>query len=150
MVSIQNEFSLLCRSDDPYVAEVCVCEEVAYLPWSPLAAGQLSGKYANGQIPQGSRWDVSKKISESFASFRDNKETHEAVDAYMAVAQKHGLDVCQMALKFLDQQSFITSTIIGATTMAQLKSNIEAFELVLSDEVLADIDVVYRQYPLPY
>jgi aryl-alcohol dehydrogenase-like predicted oxidoreductase len=148
--SIQNEFSLLNRSDDPYLAEVCVREEVSYLPWSPLAAGQLSGKYAKGQIPQGSRWKVAKEILDDFDTFRDNDHAHAAVDGYLAVAEKHGLDVCQMALKFVDKQNFVTSTIIGATTMEQLKTDIDAFDIELSDDVMADIDAVYRQYPIPF
>ncbi len=145
MVSIQNEFNLLKRSDDPYVAEVCVREEVAYLPWSPLAGGMISGKYLDGARPEGSRWAVDPR-----EPFRDTKDANAAVRDYMAVAKKHGLDVCQMALKFCDVQSFVTSTIIGATTMEQLKTDIAAFDLSLSDDVLKDIDDVYRRYPLPY
>lgn len=151
MQSIQNEFSLLCRSDDPYLAEVCVRENIAYMPWSPLAAGILSGKYANGNVPAGSRWDVSKKVNNGrFESFRNTPDTHAAVEGYHAVAKKYGLDPCQMALKFVDQQCFVTSTIIGATNMQQLTSNIDAFDLTLSDEVMKEIDAVYRKYPLPY
>ncbi len=148
--SIQNEFSLLCRSDDPYVAEVCVREEVAYLPWSPLVAGQISGKYGHGKTPEGTRWASAKKIDDDFDTFRDCEDAHAAVEQYIAVAKKHGLDVCQMALKFVDKQNFVTSTIIGATTMEQLKSNIDAFDIELSDDVMADIDKVYRQFPIPY
>lgn len=150
MQSIQNEFSLLNRSDDPYVAEVCVREKVSYLPWSPLAVGMLSGKYANGAVPPGTRWDHEKKRRNNFDSFRNNPDSHAAVAKYIAVAQKHGLDVCQMALKFVDTQSFVTSTIIGATKMDQLKNNIDAFDLVLSEDVIADIATVYRQHPIPY
>lgn len=150
MVSIQNEFSLLNRSDDPYVAEVCVREDVAYLPWSPLAAGLISGKYAKGKIPEGTRWAVEDRLKNMSQRYRNSAQAQAAVDEYIAVAKKHGLDVCQMALKFLDQQNFVTSTIIGATSMAQLTSNIGAFDLELSDEVMADIDMVYRKCPIPY
>lgn len=149
--SIQNEFSLLDRTDDPYLAEVCVREEVSYLPWSPLATGILSGKYKGGKLPEGSRGDTEKKLGLSSGSWRLNHEqVHKAVDGYMAVAEKYGLDVCQMALKFVDKQNFVTSTIIGATTMEQLKTDIDAFEIELSDEIMADIDAVYRQYPIPF
>lgn len=148
--SIQNEFSLLDRSDDPYVAEVCVREDVAYLPWSPLAMGVLSGKYANGKIPEGTRWAVEDRLGSRMDRFRDLEQTHAAVAGYIEVAKKHGLDVTQMALKFVDKQNFVTSTIIGATTMEQLKSNIAAFDIDLSDEVMSDINKVYRQYPIPY
>lgn len=150
MVSIQNEFSLLDRSDDPYVAEACVREEVAYLPWSPLATGLLSGKYRNGALPEGSRWQVEDVLGTYSFRHRGNENSIAAVEAYLAVAEKHGLDACQMALKFVDKQNFVTSTIIGATSMTQLKSNIEAFDIKLSDEVMADIDTVYRKYPIPY
>lgn len=150
MQSIQNEFSLLNRSDDPFVAEVCVREDVSYLPWSPLACGMISGKYANGQIPEGTRWDHEKRVRDSFDSFRNVPPAHRAVADYMAVAKKHGLDVCQMALKFVDRQSFVTSTIIGATKMEQLKSNIDAFDLSLSDDVMREIEQVYQSNPIPY
>lgn len=148
--SIQNEFSLLDRSDDPYVAEVCVREDVAYLPWSPLAMGILSGKYAGGVLPEKSRYKVSKDIGADAGFYRLSNETHKAVEAYLGIAKKHGLDPCQMALKFVDKQNFVTSTIIGATSMEQLKTDIDAFDIELSDEVMKDIDSVYRQYPIPY
>lgn len=148
--SIQNEFSLLNRSDDPYVAEVCARENVSYLPWSPLACGMLSGKYKNGARPAGSRWETEKKIRPAFESFRDNPSAHAAVDAYHAIAQKHGLDPTQMALKFVDKQSFVTSTIIGATTMEQLKSNIAAFDIDLSNDVMTDIAKAYHQYSIVF
>ena len=148
--SIQNEFSLLDRSDDPYVAEVCVRDDVAYLPWSPLAMGILSGKYNQKPWPENSRYEVAKRIDSDPGFYRHNEESYAAVAAYMAVAEKHGLDVCQMAIKFCDVQNFVTSTIIGATSMEQLKTDIDAFDIELSDEVMADIDEVYRQYPIPF
>ena len=148
MQSIQNEYSLLNRSDDPYIAETCVLEDVAYLPWSPLATGMLSGKYANGAMPEGARWNLEMKDERPLS--RRTEEANAAVDEYVAVAKKHGLDVCQMALKFIDKQNFVTSTIIGATSMEQLKTDIDAFDIELSDEVMADIDSVYRKYPIPF
>ncbi len=151
MQSIQNEFSILNRSDDPYVAETCVREDVSYLPWSPLACGMISGKYAGRTPPKDTRWEHEIRVRQEFDSFRFNSDNaHAAVDGYLGVAKKHGLDVCQMALKFVDMQNFVTSTIIGATKMDQLKSNIDAFDVKLSDDVLADIDLVYRTYPIPF
>lgn len=150
MVSIQNEFSLLNRSDDPYVAEVCVREDVAYLPWSPLAAGLISGKYKNGARPEGSRWALEDSLPRRMTPFRDTPQSHKAVEGYLELAKKHSLDVCQMALKFCDVQPFVTSTIIGATTMDQLKIDIEGFKISLSDEVLAGIDKVYTETPIPF
>lgn len=148
--SIQNEFSLLNRSDDPYVAEVCVREDVSYLPWSPLACGMISGKYKGGARPAGSRWVVEKELRANFDSFRDNSRAHAAVEGYHAVAAKHGLQPTQMALKFVDKQNFVTSTIIGATNMEQLKSNIAAFDVSLPDDVMRDIAKVYNDYPIVY
>ncbi len=143
--SIQNEFNLTDRTDDPYLTEVCVHEKVAYLPWSPLAGGMLSGKYLGGEKPKGSRWTFDDRVL-----FRDTEDSRKVIKAYMEVAKKHNLDVCQMAIKFVDMQNFVTSTIIGATTMEQLKTDINAFDIELSDEVMADIDKVYRQFPIPY
>ncbi len=145
MVSIQNEFNLMNRYDDPHLAEVCVREEVAYLPWSPLAGGQLSGKYLDGARPAGSRWAVDHRVPH-----RDTELANEAVKAYLDVAARHGLDVCQMAIKFCDLQNFTTSTIIGATTMEQLKTDIAAFDITLSQGVIDDIAKVYRLYPVPF
>lgn len=145
MMSIQVEYSLLKRSDDPYMAEVCAMENVAYLPWSPLAQGMISGKYLGGARPAGTRWAMDHR-----KPWRDTEQANAAVKGYIDVAKKHGLDVCQMALKFCDRQSFVTSTIIGATSMDHLKTNIAAFDLELAPEVMKDIDAVYRLYPLPY
>jgi aryl-alcohol dehydrogenase-like predicted oxidoreductase len=148
VTSIQNEFSLLNRSDDPYVAEMCVREDVAYLPWSPLVRGMISGKYRQGARPEGSRWEVSENLIKGFKEFRDMPATHEAIDAYIKVSERFGLDVCQMALAFCKHQNFVTSTIIGATTMDQLTMNIAAFDIELSRDALNEIDRVYKQYPL--
>lgn len=145
MATIQNEFSLLRRTDDPYVAEVCVRENIAYLPWSPLGGGVLTGKYLGGARPAGSRWAIDKR-----KAFRDTPTTEKAVLAYKEIAEAHGLDLAQMALAFCAQQSFVTSTIIGATSMAQLRTNIEAARLVLSPDVMKAIDAVQRIYPRPY
>lgn len=147
VTSVQNEYSLLYRHDEPYLAEVCVHEDVAYLPYSSLAAGSLSGKYLGGARPEGARWSLG---IDTRPNQRDTKLAEEAIRAYMTVADKHGLDVCQMALAFCYQQSWITSTIIGATTMEQLKADVEAKDIVLSENVLADIHKIYCEYPMPY
>lgn len=143
--SIQCEFGVLNRNDDPHLAEVCVREDVAYLPWSPLGGGILTGKYANGARPKGSRWAVDPRMPH-----RDTPTAHEAVSAYLDLAKKHNLDICQMAIAFCRQQNFVTSTIIGATTMDQLKTDIAAKDVTLSPEVMTEIDAIYRRYPLPF
>ncbi|TDM51676.1 aldo/keto reductase [Aliivibrio fischeri] len=146
MVSIQNEFSLLHAKDWPYLIENCIHENVAYLPWSPLAGGMLSGKYLDGKMPEGSRWTFSQRNG----IFRDTPATNEAVRAYMNVAEKHGYTPCQLALAWCDQVDGVTSTIIGATSLEQLKEDIEAFSKPLSDEAISDINTVFRQYPMPF
>lgn len=145
MQSIQNEYSLLCRLFEPGFAELAVAEDCGLLAWSPLATGMLSGKYLDGARPEGSRWTLP-----GWNPGRDLLVAQDAVRAYMAVAEKHGLDVCQMVLAFVNSRPFVTANIIGATTMDQLKSNIASIDLNLSDEVLADIDAVRRQYPMVY
>lgn len=146
MVSIQNEFSLLHAKDWPYLIENCVHEDVAYLPWSPLAGGMLSGKYLDGKMPEGSRWTYSQRNG----IFRDTPAANEAVKAYIDVAEKHGYTPCQLALAWCDQVDGVTSTIIGATSLEQLKEDIDAFSKPLSEEALADINAVFRKYPMPF
>ena len=145
-VSIQNEFSLIHTKDWPYLLENCVHEDIAFLPWSPLGGGVLSGKYLNGARPPGSRWTATQRNG----LFRDTPAVNNAVKAYLEVAEKHQLNPAQMALAWCAQVDGVTSTIIGATKMAQLESNINAFEISLSDEVLNDINSVIRQYPMPF
>lgn len=144
MVSIQNEYSLLNRMFDLDLAEVALAEDIGLLAWSPLSRGMLSGKYLDGARPKGSRWTYEKNPS------RDTLLANDAIQAYMKVAEKHGLDVCQMALAFVHARPFLTSTIIGATSMEQLKSNIASIDLTLSLDCSRDIEEVYRRYTRPY
>lgn len=146
VVSIQNEFNLLHTKDWPFLIENCIHEDIAYLPWSPLAAGVLSGKYANGAIPEGSRWSITTPS----ALFRNTPETHAAVAAYSEVAQRHGYTPSQLALAWCDQVDGVTSTIIGATSMAQLKEDIAAFEMPLSQQAQDEVAAVLRRYPQPF
>ncbi len=146
MVSVQNEFSLVHAKDSPYLLESCQLEDVAYLPWSPIGGGLLSGKYSHGETPAGSRWSINQRNG----IFRDTERVHEAVRAYEAVAQKHGITTAQLALGWVDQVQGVTSTIIGATTMEQLKEDLVAFEKPLSAEAMADIDAVFRAFPVPF
>lgn len=144
MVSIQNEYGLLQRHFDYDLAEVARHEKVGLLAYSPLAAGVLTGKYLDGAMPAGARGTVA---IDGF--WRNNEHASKAVREYCAVADKHGLDIAQMALAFALSRPFMTAVIIGATSMDQLKSNIAASELRLSDGVLSDIARVYRDYPRP-
>ncbi len=146
MVSIQNEFSLLHLKDWPYLIETCVFEDVAYLPWSPLAGGALSGKYANGAKPEGCRWTMVQRNG----IFRDTAYSHEAIAAYQKVADQHGLSLTQLSLAWVYQLVGVASTIIGATSMEQLKEDIGAYKVALSEDVLGDIDAVIKEFPQPF
>ena len=146
MVSIQNEFSLLHAKDWPYLIENCVRENIAYLPWSPLAGGVLSGKYLNGKLPQGSRWTLEQRNG----IFRDTPGTHAATAGYVDVAKTYNLTPSQLALAWCDQVDGVTSTIIGATNMAHLTENIAAFKTPLSDEAMKAISLVFKEYPVPF
>ena len=146
MVSIQNEFNLLHFKDHPYLIETCVFENVAYLPWSPIAGGALSGKYANGAKPAGARWTMQQRNG----IFRDTAHSHEAIAAYQAVADKHNLSITQMSLAWVFGFAGVTSTIIGATSLEQLKEDIDAYALELSEDVMRDINTVIRRFPAPF
>lgn len=145
MASIQNEYSLLCRLFEPDLAEIALREQVGLLAWSPLATGMLSGKYLGGARPAGSRWTLEHRGLK-----RDTKQAEAAVRAYLDVAGKHGLDPCQMAIAFVNEKPFVTSAIIGATTMAQLKTNIGAAGIELTPAARDDIARIYRDWPRPY
>ncbi len=146
MVSIQNEFNLLHGQDWPYLIENCINENIAYLPWSPLATGMLSGKYLNRAKPAGSRWTLMQRNG----LFRDTELSQKAVAAYVDIANTYGYTPAQLALAWCDQVNGVTSTIIGATTMAQLKEDINAFSMPLNQTALTEIHQVYRQYPVPF
>mgnify|MGYP001191720602 CR=1 FL=1 len=146
MVAIQNEFNLLHAKDWPYLIENCVHEDIAYLPWSPLASGMLSGKYLDGKRPEGSRWTYMQRNG----IFRDTPIASSAIKGYMEVADAHDFTPSQLALAWCNQVDGVTSTIIGATSMAQLKENISAFSKPLNQEILTSIDGVLKTYPAPY
>lgn len=146
MVSVQNEFSLLHLNDVPHILETCVLDNLAYLPWSPLAGGALSGKYRNGQQPAGCRWTMVQRNG----IFRDTAQSHAAIEAYYLIAQRYQLNLAQMALAWVFQYKGVSSTIIGATSMQQLKDDIAARDLALSETVLAEIDAVIKQFPVPF
>jgi aryl-alcohol dehydrogenase-like predicted oxidoreductase len=146
IVSVQNEFSLLHLKDSPYLTEMCTYNDVAYLPWSPLAGGALSGKYANGQKPEGCRWTMTQRNG----IFRDTSQTHEAIAAYKDVADRHNLTLTQLSLAWVYQFKGATSSIIGATSMEQLREDIEAYEVTLSKEVLDEVDLVIKRFPSPF
>lgn len=139
--TIQNEYNLLRRYYDMDLAELAFHEDVGLLAYSPLAAGAISGKYLGGVLPAGTRGAVAG------SAYRNNQYTEPAIRAYIALAEKHGLDVCQMAIAFCLTKPFMTSVIIGATTLEQLKVNIAAADLQLSDAILNDIQQIFMLFP---
>ncbi|MEO0830774.1 MAG: aldo/keto reductase [Pseudomonadota bacterium] len=144
-ISIQNEYSLLCRIYDMDLAELSVNENVGLLSFSPLGAGLLTGKYQGGAVPEGSR----RSLNETMGG-RWSERVQPAVAAYLGVAEKHGLDVVHMALAFCMQRPFMGSVIFGATTQAQLDHIIAGKDLVLGPDVLDDIAAAHKAHPMPY
>jgi aryl-alcohol dehydrogenase-like predicted oxidoreductase len=146
MVGIQNAYSLLNRSFEVGLAEVAARENCGLLAYSPLGMGVLSGKYLDGAEPAGARLTVYKH----FKRYRTPSGVA-ATAAYVKLAREHGLDPAQMALAFVTGRPFVTANIIGATTMAQLKSNISSAGVTLSAEVLEGIEAIHKlhTYPCP-
>ncbi|MBJ6370465.1 aldo/keto reductase [Sedimentitalea arenosa] len=145
VVSIQNEYSLLCRLYDTDLAELSVNEEVGLLAFSPLGTGLLSGKYQNGAVPDGSR----KSLNPGLGG-RETDRVHAAVDAYLDIAARHGIDPVHMALAWCRTRPFMASAIFGATHMDQLEHALASVDVVLGEEVLAEIDKAHRAHPMPY
>ncbi len=145
MQSIQNSYNLLNRVFDIGLGEIAIRENIGLLAYSPLAGGTLSGKYLNGALPPGSRRALDERPFNRYA----NPRTESATKAYLELAKLHGLDPSQMALAFVNMQPHLTSNIIGATTMAQLKTDIDSIDITLSPKVLADINRIHWQYPNP-
>ncbi|MDE1166866.1 MAG: NADP(H)-dependent aldo-keto reductase [Pseudomonas sp.] len=143
-VSIQNPYNLLNRSFEVGLAEIAIREQCGLLAYSPLAFGMLSGKFENGAKPANARLTLFSRFSR-YAS----PQSVSATSRYVALAREHGLDPAQMALAFVTQQPFVTSNIIGATSLEQLEANLGSFELKLSDEVLAGIEAIHKDQPNP-
>lgn len=144
-ISVQNEYSLMCRMADTDVAEACVNEQIDMFAFSPLATGLLTGKYQGGAIPKGSRLSLNADLGG-----RKGPRAFKAVEAYLKIAKKFGLDPVHMALAWCCQRPFMGAVIFGATTMDQLETAIGAADVTLSDEVLVALDKVNRVHPLPY
>jgi aryl-alcohol dehydrogenase-like predicted oxidoreductase len=143
IATIQNPYSLLNRLFEVGLSEICMRENVGLLAYSPLAFGFLSGKYLNG-YPENSRM----KLFPNFVRYT-NENCFKATKLYKDLAEANGLTLIQLAEAFVNQQSFVTSTIVGATSLEQLKENIDAFEVVLSKEILSEIDRIQEIHPNP-
>lgn len=144
IVSIQNAYSLLNRVFEINLAEACRFEGVGLLAYSPLAFGMLTGKYIDG-IPENSRL----ALFEGFGQRYEKSNASVAVKRYVEIAHKHGLTPAQLALAFVRSRWFVTSTIIGATNLEQLKENLSSVNVELTPDILAEINEVHAQYPNP-
>ncbi|RMA65791.1 NADP(H)-dependent aldo-keto reductase [Ulvibacter antarcticus] len=144
MVSVQNAYSLLNRRDEIGLSEVLLQENVGYLPYSPLAFGHLSGKYLNGARPANGRVVLFPNYSRYSGA-----GSAEATFRYNEIAKKHNISLAQLSLAFVRQQDFVTSTIIGATTIEQLSENIDSVHLNLSEEIINEINEVHQAIPNP-
>ena len=145
MLSVQNPYNLLNRTYEVGLAEMSVREQAGLLAYSPLACGYLSGKYRENKLPKDSRIERDG----NFWTRYQKPNMSIAVDAYYKISKKYNLDMSQMCLKFIEIQPFVTSVIIGATTMEQLKTNIESVNIKLTDEIIKEINEVQAIYPNP-
>tara|TARA_Y100000590_G_scaffold89381_1_gene100547 strand:+ start:28 stop:1065 length:1038 start_codon:yes stop_codon:yes gene_type:complete len=145
MMSVQNPYNLLNRTYEIGLAEISIREKSGLLAYSPLASGILSGKYRNGALPEGSRM---KLFGDRFPRYKTKNATN-AVEEYYKISTNHNLNLAQMSLKFCELQPFITSIIIGATSMEQLKTDIESVNVELSDEVIKEINKIQEMYQNP-
>jgi aryl-alcohol dehydrogenase-like predicted oxidoreductase len=144
IVSIQNPYNLLNRSFEVGLAEMAIRESVSLLAYSPLAFGTLTGKFLEGARPAESRvvrWSRFSRYASDLAST--------TTAGYVAIARKYGLDPARMALAYVNTRRFVTSTLIGATTMAQLETNLGSIDMSLPGEVLTEIEVLHGRQPNP-
>jgi len=144
MSTIQNSYSLIHRAYEYGMSEVSLRENIGLLVYSPLAFGVLSGKYIGGKNPEGARVTLFPRFDRY-----SSQESEVAVKKYQEIANKNGLSLAQLSLAFVNQLPFVTSNIIGATNLTQLKENIESIDINLSEETLKEIEEVHRLIPNP-
>ena len=144
-VTVQNSYSMIHRGYEVGMSEVSLRENIGLLAYSPLAQGVLSGKYLNGNQPEGARGTLFPRF---IARYR-GEGSEKAVQRYLEIAQKHSLTLSELSLAFVNQLPFVTSNIIGATKMNQLKENINSINIDLSKEIIAEINAVHAEIPNP-
>ncbi|QJQ96848.1 MULTISPECIES: NADP(H)-dependent aldo-keto reductase [Halomonadaceae] len=144
VASVQNPYSLLNRSFEVGLAEIAHRERVGLLAYSPLGFGVLSGKYLDGAWPPKGRLTLYERFKRYTSDIAE-----QATRAYVQVAREHELDPAQMALAYVNSRPFLTSTIIGATTMEQLEANLRSDSLRLDQEVLDAIEAIHKRLPNP-
>ena len=145
MMSVQNAYSLLTRTYEIGLAEISIREKSGLLAYSPLAGGFLSGKYRNNNLPEKSR----QKLFGKYYTRYTKPHVSNIIEKYFNISKKYNLNFAQMSIKFCEIQKFITSTIIGATTMEQLKTNIESVNVVLNKEAIKEINDVHLIHSNP-
>ncbi|WP_299435247.1 aldo/keto reductase [uncultured Aquimarina sp.] len=143
MITVQNPYNLLNRKDEVGLAEVLHRENMGHLPYSPLGFGMLTGKYLE-EIPKNSRVDLFPNYNRYM-----NENSYKATRLYNEIAKKHNISLTQLSLAFINQQPFVTSNIIGATSIEQLTENIGSINVLLSDEIINEINDVHAQIPNP-
>ena len=142
MVSVQNAYNLLNRIYELGSAEIFHREGVGLLAYSPLAQGYLTGKYQNGALPKGSRKELFDRLQRY-----ETEGAAQAIDGYLDLAQKYGLDASQLANQFVTTRDFVTSNIIGATTMEQLKLAVTSVDVAWSEELEKDVNAIHLRAP---
>jgi len=145
MISVQNPYNLLCRTYEIGLAEISIREKSGLLAYSPLAGGFLTGKYRNSNLPKNSR----QKLFADYYTRYSKPHASTVIEKYFDIAKKFGLDFTQMSIKFCEIQKFLTSVIIGATSMEQLKIDIESVNVNLTEEIIKKINDVQIKYPNP-
>lgn len=144
MITIQNPYSLLNRTFEVGLSEISLREKIGLLAYSPLGFGVLSGKYLGGKKPENARITL-------FPAYKrySDEQSQKATQMYYDLAGDHGLSLTQMALAYVNTRPFLTSNIIGATSMEQLKENIGSIDVALTDEILKGIEAIHREIPDP-
>ncbi|MBK5199869.1 MAG: aldo/keto reductase, partial [Methyloceanibacter sp.] len=143
-VSIQNAFNLVNRSFESGLSEIFYREQVSLLAYSPLGQGYLTGKYEGGALPPLSRKTLFNRLGRY-----EMGNGPKVISTYVALARRHGVDPAAMAIAFAASRPFVTSAIIGATSMEQLKTDIAAASLKLPEHLLAEIEQIHLDYPNP-
>ena len=141
---IQNSYNVLNPSVDINISEFCLATNINMQAHSPLAFGVLTGKYFNHEIPKNSRLDLFPTLKRY-----NGKRSMDAALSYQKIADKYGLSLTNLALSFVNDRPFVTSNIIGATTLNQLKENIESINVKLSDKIISEINLVQESIPNP-
>ena len=145
VVSVQNPYSLINRTYEIGMSEISIREKAGLLAYSPLGIGYLTGKYRNKKVPKNSRLDL---FYENYPRYH-NQRTYDAVDNYFKIAKKYNISFTKLSLAFVNSRNFVTSNIIGATKMDQLKENIDSINLSLNENIINDINTVHENNPNP-